>query len=130
MKLTKAEWHLMNAIWKAHPATARETCERLPRDVDWAYTTVKTMLTRLVEKGALKEAKRGNASLYDPVLTRRQARLAALRSVASDAFDGAFGSLMHFLAEEEKLSADERERLMEALRESSDAADTDGEDEG
>ncbi len=115
MKLTQAEWRLMNALWKKHPASAREIVERLPREVEWAYTTVKTMLTRLVDKGAVMEHKKGNKSIYDPVLTRRQARMAALKSVASQAFDGAFGSLIHFLAEDENLSSRERKRLIEAL---------------
>lgn len=128
MKLTQAEWHLMNALWKGHPATAREISERLPREVDWAYTTVKTMLTRLVEKGPIEEAKRGNTSIYEPVLTRRQARLTALGSVASEAFDGAFGSLVHFLAEEEKLSPTDREKLIETLEGSPGGADKPVED--
>jgi len=48
MKLTPAEWRLMNALWEAHPATAREVAERLPGETTWAYTTIKTMLSRLI----------------------------------------------------------------------------------
>ncbi|MHC4216037.1 MAG: BlaI/MecI/CopY family transcriptional regulator, partial [Planctomycetota bacterium] len=59
MKLTEAEWLIMNALWHKHPATARQIAERLPAGVKWAYTTIKTMLTRLVEKNALTESKRG-----------------------------------------------------------------------
>ena len=49
MKLTEAEWQIMNALWQKHPATARNIMERLDRRVNWAYTTVKTLLTRLAE---------------------------------------------------------------------------------
>ena len=57
MKLTKAEWQIMNALWEDHPATARDIMDRLPTGVKWAYTTIKTMLTRLVEKKAVSETK-------------------------------------------------------------------------
>ena len=119
MKLTEPEWLIMNALWQGHPATAREVAQRLPDDVQWAYTTIKTMLTRLVAKGALTERKNANVSVYEPLLTRRKARIAALRSLTEEAFDGAFGTLMHFLVEEENLSPSERDKLKRLLDEES-----------
>jgi len=117
MKLTQPEWQLMNALWEGHPASARQIVERLPKKTRWAYTTIKTMLSRLVAKKALSESKKGNVSLYAPRLTRRKARLMALRMLAGDAFEGAFGSLVHFIVEEENLSAEERRKLAELLDE-------------
>ena len=116
MRLTSAEWQLMNALWKEYPATAREIAGRLPAETKWAYTTIRTMLTRLVEKEAISEYKRSNLSFYEPILTRNKARMASLRSVAGDAFEGAFGPLMHFLVEEEALSPAERRKLTQILR--------------
>ena len=115
MKLTEAEWQIMNALWQAHPATARQIRDRLPAGVNWAYTTIKTMLTRLVEKKAVRETKQGNTSLYNPLVSQRKARLSAFRSLLDQAFDGAMGPLVHFLAEEEQLSAQEREELARIL---------------
>ena len=66
MKLSKSEWQIMNALWQKNPATARELMDKLPSGVKWAYTTVKTMLNRLVEKNVLAEYKQGNTSLYKP----------------------------------------------------------------
>ena len=116
MKLTEAEWLIMNALWRGYPATARQIAERLPDGVKWAYTTIKTMLTRLVEKNALKEQKKGNTSLYEPLVSKQNARLNAIKTLADQAFDGAFGPLMHFLLEEEKLSAKQRKELMSILK--------------
>jgi BlaI family penicillinase repressor len=115
MKLTEAEWLIMNALWEGHPARAREVSERLPGDVNWAYTTIKTMLSRLVEKKAVRERKRGNASVYEPIVSRQNARRSALRALANQAFDGAFGPLMHFLLEEERLTAKQRRELIKIL---------------
>jgi len=115
MKLTEAEWQIMNALWHKHPATARQIMDRLPAGVQWAYTTIKTMLTRLVEKKAVSEIKQGNTSIYDPLVSQQKARLSAFRSLLDQAFDGAIGPLVHFLAEEKQLSAKEKEELVRIL---------------
>ncbi len=116
MKLTKAEWQIMNALWEAHPATAREVMDRLPKGVKWAYTTIKTMLTRLVEKQAVRESKQGNTSLYDPLLSQRKARISAFRSLVDQAFDGAMGPLVHFLVEEKQLTPKQQAELVALLQ--------------
>jgi BlaI family penicillinase repressor len=115
MKLTEAEWQIMNALWQKHPATARDIMSRLPAGVNWAYTTIKTMLTRLVEKDAVSEVKQSNTSVYEPLVSQQKARLSAFRSLLDQAFDGAVGPLVHFLAEERQLSAEEKEELRKIL---------------
>ena len=126
MKLTSPEWRLMNALWQRHPATAREISSRLSPGTDWAYTTIKTMLSRLVAKGALREERKGKADVYSPLVSRRRARIHALQLVAADAFEGALGPLMHFLVEQETLSSDERNDLVRML----DGESQEGEDDG
>jgi predicted transcriptional regulator len=115
MKLTEPEWIIMNVLWDGHPAKARDVAERLPDHVGWAYTTVKTMLDRLVEKKAVKKSKQGNTGLYEPLLSRRQARSTAVRMMLNQAFDGAFGPMMHFLVKDEKLSNKDRKELIDIL---------------
>ena len=115
MQLTQAEWQIMNALWAKHPATAREIRERLGGDVSWAHTTIKTMLSRLVDKGAVTESKRANASVYVPAVSRRRARRTALKTLANQAFDGALGPLLHFLVEDQSLTPRQRNELIEAL---------------
>lgn len=115
MKLTEPEWIIMNSLWDKHPAKVRDVVERLPSSVSWAYTTVKTMLDRLVEKKAVSKSKRGNTGLYEPLLSRQHARRTALRMVLNRAFDGAFGPMMYFLMEDESLSAGERKELIKIL---------------
>lgn len=116
MKLSEAEWQIMNALWKKNPATARDLTERLPKDTNWAYTTIKTMLSRLVNKGIVSEKKNGNTSVYEPLLSKNKARSKAILNLANQAFDGAVGPLMHFLVEEKKLSKKQRAELIELLK--------------
>lgn len=115
MKLTEPEWQIMNLLWDKNPANARGIFERLPADINWAYTTVKTTLDRLVVKKAVRKKKQGNIGYYEPILTRKQARSTALKMVLNHAFDGAFGPMMHFLVEDEKLSPKQRKEIIQVL---------------
>ena len=73
------------------------------------------MLTRLVNKGLVKERKEGITSVYNPILTRQKAQRGALSKLADQAFDGAFGPLMHFLVEDQRLSTKQRQELIRTL---------------
>ena len=115
MKLSEAEWQIMNALWKRSPATARDLTEYLPKDTNWAYTTIKTMLSRLVTKKAVSERKRGNTSVYEPLISKTKARSKAVVSLVNQAFDGTVAPLMHFLVEEKKLTKKQREELINLL---------------
>jgi len=122
MKLTQAEWQIMNALWEKHPATAREIMSRLPQGVKWAYTTLKTMLSRLVEKEAVSEHKQANTSIYEPLVSQRKARLSAFRLLLDQSFDGAMGPLMHFMLQEQKLNDKQKKELIEILGNESEKA--------
>lgn len=115
MKLTETEWQIMNSLWERHPATARGVAERLPDKIKWAYTTIRTLLARLAQKGAVREYKEGNTSLYEPLLTRDNARRSALKTLVNQAFDGAFGPMLHFLVNDKTLSPQQRKELTQAL---------------
>ena len=123
MRLSNSEWQIMNAVWERHPATAREVSERLPEN-KWAYTTIKTMLTRLVAKSALSERKRANTSVYEPLITRDRARRSAVTSLIEHAFDGAVEPFLGFIAKNSRLSEEQRQELLEAIeREETDSGE-------
>lgn len=115
MKLSDAEWQIMTALWKQHPATAREIADHLPDKVQWAYTTIKTLLARLVVKSAVSEYKKGNTSVYEPLVSMSRARRTALQSFLDQAFGGGLEPLLNFLSEERKLSEKGRRKLAEVL---------------
>lgn len=116
MKLSENEWIIMNALWEFSPATTREIYEMLPEEVNWAYTTVKTMLSRLVKKKAVSENKRGNTCFYEPILARIDARRTVFTHLFDKVLDGTVGPLMHYLVEEKKLTKKEREDFIRMLK--------------
>lgn len=116
MRLTDAEWQIMNALWKRYPATARQIAENLADETQWAYTTIKTLLARLAVKNAVSEQKRGNTSVYEPLVSLKKARRTALRTFLNQGFDGAVEPLLNFLAEERKLTDKQRRELAKILQ--------------
>lgn len=107
----------MQAVWNRAPASARDVLDEVGEETGWAYTTVKTLLARLVEKGALSEGRQANINIYEPRITRNEARGSALRSLLDRAFDGTFGSLFQHLITEERLSSRDVETLERMLQE-------------
>ena len=115
MRLSDTEWKVMNVAWKKHPITAREVLEVVGEETGWAYTTAKTILSRLVTKRALATQMRANTSVYEPLITREEARRSEVSSLLNRAFDGALGPLMNFLMTREKLSEEDRAELRRLL---------------
>ena len=111
MRISEAEWKIMNVLWRKSPASARDVKKALEDDTDWAYATVKTIMSRLVEKGALQMSRQANTNMYTVAVSRLDARKMAVRSLLNRAFDGAFGPLVHFLLEQQELSDSDREAL-------------------
>ena len=105
----------MSALWQRSPATVRDVLEAVADDTDWAYSTVKTLLARLADKGAVAVRKRANTSLFEPLVSRDEARRSALRSLLDRAFDGTFGALVHHLVADEELGGDEAAELRAML---------------
>jgi predicted transcriptional regulator len=105
-----AEWKVLNALWRGHPANARDLLARL-RDQDWAYNTLKTMLARMVEKGLVRAEMRGNVAWYAPAVQQRAAQRSAVRTLIRRVFEGASGPLLAHLAEDASLTAGERRKL-------------------
>ena len=115
MRLNDSEWTIMRVVWEDAPVSPRDVLDRVGYRTGWAYTTVKTLLERLAEKGVVSRKKQGNTFFYSPRLTRDRARRSALRALVDRAFDGTIGGLVHHLVAEEKLSATDRKRITEAL---------------
>ena len=117
IKLSPLELKAMEALWKLGRASIREILEQLPVRKTLAYTTVQTLVFRLEAKGALrKQRKIGNAYVFVPVITRRQ----AYRRLVSDfleLFSGSPQPVMSHLAETGKLTLEDLRDLERILKE-------------
>lgn len=119
IKLSPLELKAMEALWKLGRASIREILEEIPVSKKLAYTTVQTLVFRLEAKGALrKQRKIGNAYVFVPVITRRQ----AYRRLVNDfleLFSGSPRPVMSHLADTGKLTLEdlrELERILQARK--------------
>ena len=123
MRFNDSEWLVMRRLWQSAPATVRDVLESLEGETGWAYSTVKTVLQRLADKGAVEVEKRGNVSWFTPRVAEERAQRTALRSLLDRVFGGNVGGLVQHLADDQQLSDADRQQLAEWLREDEKAVD-------
>ena len=118
MQISEAESVVMEVLWRGSPRSAEEVVAELSRDQDWQVSTIKTLLGRLVKKGALRAAKDGRRFSYSPVLTREAWVQGQSASLLERVFDGRLAPLIAHFTETRKLSRKdiaEVKRLLEDL---------------
>ena len=104
LELYESEWSILQKVWELEPCAAPTVQEALQAEKGWAYTTVKTMMDRMVKKGLLKTEKIRNIYLYRSAVTARQAKKSEIARTLRRAFDGTFTPMMQFLIENDELS--------------------------
>jgi BlaI family penicillinase repressor len=96
--ISDAEWDVMKVLWERGQAGAQEVTEALAVERNWRPQTVKTLLNRLVKKGAVAYAEEGRRFIYRPNVARDAVERAESRSFLSRVFDGAVTpAVVHFL---------------------------------
>jgi BlaI family transcriptional regulator, penicillinase repressor len=114
--LFDSEWAILQVVWDREPCAAPAVQEVLQKDKGWAYTTVKTLMDRMVKKGLLKTERIRNLYLYRSAITRAQAQRGEILRTVKRAFDGALTPMMQFLIENESLSDQEYQELERLIR--------------
>jgi len=95
--LPPLELEALRSLWQLGEGTVRDVNAELNRRRPLAYTTVMTLLDRLVRKGAAGRRKQGRAHVYHPVLSREAALELAVDRLVHDFFDGSRQSLTEHL---------------------------------
>ena len=114
--ISNSEWEVIRTLWEKGAMAARDVFAALPEDHGWAYKTVKTLLTRLVGKGAVEYEQVGNSYLYRAVYTRDQMTRKEVEGFVDRVLEGSLMPvLMHFI-EDRNLTREEIERLGQILK--------------
>jgi len=104
VELFESEWAILQAVWKLEPCAAPTVQEALESEKGWAYTTVKTMMDRMVKKGLLKVEKIRNLHLYSAAISKPEAQRSEIMKTLKRAFDGTLTPMMQFLIENDELT--------------------------
>ncbi len=116
-RISEAEYAVMEALWHRSPQTAAEVCDTVREDRGWSMPTVKTLLSRLVAKGALETRPDGRRFLYSPLLERDIYVGGESRRLVQRLFGGRAAPLFAHLAENEALTQDDIAEIERLLRE-------------
>jgi BlaI family penicillinase repressor len=115
-ELTQAEWEIITAVWEQEPCAAPTITEALEKKKGWSYSTVKTLMDRMVKKNLLKPERIRNLILYRSVITRPQAQRSEIMRTVRCAFDGALTPMMQFLLDSGELSGGQIDELEKMIK--------------
>jgi BlaI family transcriptional regulator, penicillinase repressor len=114
-QLSDSEWDLMKILWSRSPANVNQIAEETPQ---WHPKTVRTMLLRLNKKGMVDTELINGIQHYRPLFARDQCELHAANSFLNRVFDGALAPMVAHFTQQKKLSAAERQALIDLLKDS------------
>src|SRR6185295_8928296 len=114
-RISEAEWVVMRVAWRRAPLSASDIIEEVSREQDWHPKTVKTLLNRLVKKGALGFEKGGRAYLYHPRVREADCVAAVSDSFLERVFGGALRPMLAHFVKRKRLSAEEVKELKRIL---------------
>ena len=115
-ELTEAEWAIIKAVWETEPCTAPDIREKLHRQTAWTYSTVRTLMDRMVVKGLLAAEKVRNLTIYRSAVTREQAQRGELFYALKHAFNGALTPMVQCLLDTGNLSTKELAELESLIK--------------
>ncbi len=110
-ELTEGEWAIIGAVWDNEPCAAPTVQEVLEKQKNWSYSTVKTMMDRMVSKRLLKPKRIRNLILYRSAITKQEAQSGEIMRAVKRAFDGALTPMMQFLIDNKNLSQKQQNEL-------------------
>ena len=116
-RISEAEHAVMEVLWEEQPLTAAEVAERAGPKRGWSVHTVKTLLSRLMAKGAIAHEAEGRRFLYRPVIERDSYVGRESEKLVDRLFGGKVTPLIAQLAERRALSADDIAELEALLKE-------------
>ena len=116
VRISEAEWEVMQIIWSLPGCTAQEVIGALKGKTNWSAATVKTLLNRLMKKGALSFRKDGRLYHYWPEISEADCRQAEADNFLQRFFGGALTPMLVHFVKAQKLSKTEYDELFRLLK--------------
>ena len=113
--ISNSEWKIMKILWQTPKLTLRQIYEKTGAAEGWSYTTVRTLVTRLVEKEAVAADKSGANFKYYPLLSENECKNSEVKNFIDKVFDGKKSTLMVSLTKDCKLTEEETKTLMSLI---------------
>jgi BlaI family penicillinase repressor len=117
-QITESELEVMKILWEFGKATSSQIVERLTETTEWKPKTIQTLITRLVNKGAVGAEKINSKSfIYYPIVSEEQYKSCANKSFLQKLYNGSVNLMLASFVKEQKLSKKDLEFLKQLLDE-------------
>ena len=118
-QLTPTELDVMKILWDADGLSAREIHQRIGEFQDWAYSTTRTTIERMVRKGLVEKNSFHGLHVYRASVSRASGLARLVRDFAHQVLEGSHVPVVSLFADSGALSAQEIEELSLLLQETS-----------
>lgn len=116
IRLTEAEWAVMECLWEKEPRTGREVVQWLGKRMGWTRSTSLTLLRRLEAKGAVAGEADGDRKVFRPLIRREDAALRETESLLDRVYKGSVSLMVSALTKKQPLRQEEIDELYSILR--------------
>ena len=104
VSISEAESVVLAVLWRSSPLATEAVVAALADHQNWTESTIKTLLGRLVKKGAVRAEKDGRRHLYSPLLTREEWLSSESEGLLNRLFGGRVAPLVAHFSKQRKLS--------------------------
>ena len=115
-KITGSELEIMKLLWHAEDALpVTEIRENLQKSKGWEPATIKTLISRLVSKGAVRQEKR-NVYFYSPIITEKEYSAWATKDLITRLYNGSARELVASLVSSDGLKREDLDELRQMFK--------------
>lgn len=114
-ELSRAEYDILRILWKSERLSVREVHDQLTETYDWAYSTTKTMMDRMVRKGLMARGSFHGVFLYRPLITRPAGMARWIQFFADRVLELDYGAVVSMFGRSNALTQREMKELAKLL---------------
>jgi BlaI family penicillinase repressor len=114
VNITEAEWKVMEFLWK-NPLSTMSDIRAALEPSGWNSSTIKTLVTRLVQKGAVETDGKTRNSKYFAVVTEEECKTRETRNFLDRIYNGSVKMMVSNLVKDSRLSKSDAEELMNLI---------------
>lgn len=117
INISEAEWEVMRVVWSNNQVTSKLVIEILKEKKSWSVSTIKTLLSRLVEKDMLQTEKIGNKFLYSAKCLENDCLEVLTRNFIRKFCSKKTKNIIKYAIEENNLSKSDIDEVIQLLQE-------------
>ncbi len=120
VQISDAEWEIMDLLWSESPQTSKDIIIKIQKHNEWKPTTVKTLISRLVDKNILNYNKKGKVYYYYPIIEKEECIKIKNKNFLRKFYNGGLKAMLASFLDMEELSNEDIDELKSILEQKKD----------